>query len=126
MLQTDFEFQLPRGFVDSNGNLHREGIMRLSNAADEITPLQDPRVQRNGAYLGIIVLSRVITRLGSLPDVNPGVIEKMFAADVSYLQEFYERINGSGSSEVDLECPHCERTFKVGEPELRRESCVGG
>ena len=126
MLQTDFEFELPRGFVDAEGNLHREGNMRLANAADEIAPLQDPRVQRNGAYLGIIVLSRVVTRLGSLPDVNPGVIEKMFAADVSYLQELYERINSSGSSEVELECPHCQRAFQIGESELRQESCVGG
>ena len=120
MLQTDFEFELPRGFVDAEGNLHREGNMRLANAADEIAPLQDPRVQRNGAYLGIIVLSRVVTRLGSLPDVNPGVIEKMFAA------ELYERINSSGSSEVELECPHCQRAFQIGESELRQESCVGG
>lgn len=126
MLQTDFEFKLPRGFVDADGNLHNDGSMRLANAADEIAPLQDPRVQRNGAYLGIIVLSRVVTRLGSLPDVNPAVIEKMFAADVSFLQELYERINSSGSSAVELDCPHCQRAFEVGEPELRKESCVGG
>jgi len=126
MLQTDFQFELPRGFIDAQGNLHREGTMRLANAADEIAPLQDPRVHRNGAYLGIIVLSRVITRLGSLPDVNPGVVEKMFAADVSYLQEFYERINSGAGAAMEVECPHCEHSFSVAESALRRESCAGG
>jgi hypothetical protein len=95
-LQTEFEFTLPRGYIDRDGNLHRTGIMRLATAKDEILPLQDPRVQRNEAYLIIILLSRVITRLGDLADLNPAVIENLFASDLAYLQEFYNAINSNG------------------------------
>jgi hypothetical protein len=95
-LQTEFEFTLPRGYIDREGNLHRTGIMRLANAKDEILPLQDPRVQRNEAYLIVILLSRVLTRLGDVSDINPGVIENLFASDLAYLQEFYNAINTNG------------------------------
>ena len=97
-LQTEFEFKLPRGFIDREGNLHREGVMRLANAKDEILPLQDPRVQRNEAYLIVILLSRVITRLGSLSEITPNIVENVFASDLSYLQEFYNSINTQGQA----------------------------
>src|SRR4051812_48912790 len=113
-LQTEYEFTLPKGYVDHEGNLHRQGIMRLANARDEILPLEDPRVRRNEAYLLVILLSRVITRLGDLREVNPGVVEKLFAADLAYLQGFYNRINGSGSSKHAVVCPHCDETFETG------------
>ena len=93
MIQTEFEFTLPKGYVDSDGNLHRKGVMRLSRAIDEITPMRDPRVIANDAYLTVVILSRVITRLGTLPTVSSGVIEELFAADLAYLQEFYGIIN---------------------------------
>jgi hypothetical protein len=93
MFQTEYEFTLPLGYADKEGNVHREGVMRLATAADEILPLKDPRVQSNQAYLIIILLSRVITKLGSLPQINPKIIEELFAADLSFLQEFYNRIN---------------------------------
>jgi len=93
--QTETEFELPKGYVDESGVLHRRGTMRLATAADEILPLRDPRVQQNEAYLAVIVLARVITRLGSLPDVHTGVIEGLYASDLAYLQELYERFNGS-------------------------------
>jgi hypothetical protein len=92
--QTEIEFELPRGYVDSAGTLHRRGVMRLATAADEILPLRDPRVTQNEAYLTVIVLSRVIVRLGSLADIHTGVIEGLFAADLAYLQRLYERFNG--------------------------------
>ncbi len=95
-LQTEFEFTLPRGYIDRDGNLHQTGIMRLANAKDEILPLQDPRVQRNEAYLIIIILARVITKLGDVADINPSVIENLFASDLAYLQEFYNSINSDG------------------------------
>src|SRR4029079_17323978 len=95
-LQTECEFTLPKGYVDRDGNLHREGIMRLATAKDEILPLQDPRVQRNPGYLIIILLSRVVTRLGELREINPGTMENLFAADLSFLQNFYNQINGHG------------------------------
>jgi hypothetical protein len=93
--QTEIEFELPRGFVDSGGQLHRRGVMRLATAADEILPLRDPRVTQNEAYLTVIVLSRVITRLGALSDVHTGVIEGLFASDLAYLQRLYERFNAA-------------------------------
>jgi hypothetical protein len=92
--QTEIEFELPKGYVDDAGTLHRRGTMRLATAADEILPLRDPRVQQNEAYLAVIVLSRVISRLGTLPDVHTGVIEGLFASDLAYLQRLYEKLNG--------------------------------
>jgi hypothetical protein len=91
--QTEIEFELPKGYVDDTGTLHRQGTMRLATAADEILPLRDPRVQQNEAYLTVIVLARVITRLGSLPDVHAGVIEGLYASDLTYLQRLYDRFN---------------------------------
>ena len=114
MFETEHEFTLPFGYVDQGGNLHRDGVMRLATAADEILPLKDPRVQSNEAYLIIILLSRVITRLGSLPQVNPKVVEEMYANDLAYLQEFYNRINGNGEAHIPATCPKCEHTFEAG------------
>lgn len=113
MFQTEYEFNLPKGYVDEDGNLHREGVMRLATAADEILPLKDPRVQQNPAYLSIILLSRVVTRLGTLSDVNPRVVEELFASDIAYLQEFYSQINGDGTTNITARCPKCEHQFKV-------------
>lgn len=91
--QTEVEFELPKGYVDEDGTLHRRGVMRLATAADEILPLRDPRVQQNEAYLAVIVLARVITRLGTLADIHPGTIEGLFASDLAYLQRLYEQLN---------------------------------
>jgi len=113
MFQTEHQFALPKGYVDGEGSLHREGVMRLATAADEILPLKDPRVQGNPAYLTVILLSRVITRLGSLPDVNPRVVEGLFASDLAFLQEFYQRINGDGRLVVKAICPQCQHQFEV-------------
>src|SRR3954452_22395544 len=94
MFATEIDFTLPKGYVDQDGVLHTEGVMRLATAADEILPLKDPRVQQNPAYLTIIVLARVLTRLGSLPSINTKVVEGLFASDLGYLQALYERLNG--------------------------------
>ncbi len=112
-LQTEFEFTLPRGYVDREGNVHRQGVMRLATAMDEITPMRDPRVRSNQAYLVIILLARVIIRLGDLSDVNPGVIENLFSADLAYLQDFYRRINELGTSMVEAVCPACNHSFEL-------------
>jgi hypothetical protein len=111
--QTEFEFTLPRGFVDSDGNLHKTGIMRLATAADEILPLKDPRVQSNPAYLTVILFSRVITKLGNLESVNTKVIESLFASDLAYLQDLYGRINENQLSKIKTICPKCEHQFEV-------------
>ena len=107
MFQTEFEFTLPCGFLDAEGTLHREGVMRRATAADEILPLKDPRVQGNEAYLVIILLSRVVTRLGSIAAINPKVIESLFATDLAFLQDLYNRVN---QLEADPGvCVHCGR-----------------
>ncbi len=118
MLQTEYEFTLPKGFIDFQGNLHRDGVMRLATAMDEITPLRDPRVRNNDAYLSIIILSRVIARLGDLKDVNTGTLEGMFTSDLAYLQEFYRAINEGGSSIGRVACPSCKSEFEVEPGEL--------
>ncbi len=112
-LQTEFEFTLPVGYVDRTGNVHKKGTMRLATAMDEITPLNDMRVQANDAYLVIVLLARVITSLGSLSQVNTGVIENLFAADLAYLQEFYRQINETGKTTRQVVCPHCNETLEV-------------
>jgi hypothetical protein len=112
-LQTEFPFTLPRGYVDADGGLHREGTMRLATAADEIVPNKDPRVQANPAYLLVILLSRVITSLGGLEEVNPRVVEGLFASDLSYLQELYNRINSNGEGKLRAVCPRCEHGFEL-------------
>lgn len=111
-LQTEFEFTLPRGYVDPNGNLHRQGVMRLATAMDEIEPLRDPRVRGNQAYLVIILLSRVVVKLGTLTAIDTAVIENLFAADLAYLQALYRRINEEGVSLVPMTCPECQAKFE--------------
>ena len=112
-LQTEFEFTLPRGYIDQDGNLHKDGVMRLATAMDEIIPLQDRRVRENQAYLVIVLLSRVVTKLGTLPSISAGVIENLFAADLAYLQALYRRINEEGTSLFPVSCPECQHSFEV-------------
>ena len=118
MLQTEFPFTLPRGYVDAEGNLHREGVMRLSTAYDEIGPMKDPRVQANPGYLVIILLSRVITKLGDLEYINPKVIEGLFSADLAHLQNLYNEANQLGEGHLPVSCPQCEHAFEVDRPAL--------
>ena len=113
MLQTEFPFTLPHGYVDPDGTVHREGIMRMATANDEIAPLKDRRVQSNPGYLVIILLSRVITRLGDVEQITPKVVENLFAGDLAYLQDMYQRINQTGHNRVTVTCPHCEGLFEV-------------
>src|SRR5215510_8726269 len=101
MFSTEIDFTLPKGYLDPDGVLHTDGVMRLATAADEILPLKDPRVQQNPAYLTIIVLARVITRLGALSDVNTKVIEGLFASDLNYLHRLYDRMNGDDADTAD-------------------------
>lgn len=115
MFQTEYEFRLPKGYVDDDGNLHREAIMRLATASDEILPQKDPRVQQNPAYLIIILLSRTITRLGALnnDEISPAIIEKLFASDLRFLEEFYNKINNHCNSDLKVQCPVCGDYFKL-------------
>src|SRR5258706_8099929 len=99
--QTEIEFELPKGYLDESGELHKRGSMRLATAADEILPLRDPRVQQNEAYLAVIVLARVTTRLGSVPDIHTGVIEGLYASDLAYLERLYEKLNAGDDAEPE-------------------------
>jgi len=119
--QTEFPFTLPRGFVDAEGRVHKDGMMRLATAKDEVTPLQDYRVKSNPGYLAVILLARVVTRLGDLPQIYPQVIEDLPVADFAYLQSLYRRINEHGHNRLRVSCPDCQKSFEVeaepvGEP----------
>jgi hypothetical protein len=111
--RTEFPFTLPHGLLDPDGSLHRDGAMRLATAFDEVEPLKDPRVRANPGYLVIILLARVITRLGDVQHINTRAIENLYAADLAYLQDFYQRINQNGHSRLRVECPHCTGEFEV-------------
>ncbi|MEJ8546921.1 phage tail assembly protein [Brevibacillus borstelensis] len=111
--KTEFEFELPRGYVDEEGNLHKRGVMRLATAADEILPMRDPRVQQNPGYLTIILLTRVITKLGEVRGIDTRVVERLFTADLAYLQNLYRQINELESTAIKAECPKCEHQFQV-------------
>ncbi len=113
MFQTEFSFTLPRGYVDRDGNLHKEGVMRLANAADEILPLKDSRVQQNPGYLTVIILARVITKLGTLPAVDTRIVEGLFTPDLAYLQDFYQRINAMEIPVYKGVCPHCGKEVEI-------------
>lgn len=112
-LRTEFAFTLPLGYVDGGGEVHREGVMRLATARDEITPLRDPRVRDNEAYLTVLLLARVITRLGSLTEITPGVVEGLFAPDLAFLQDLYRRVNTEGRTQAAVTCPSCRSEFTV-------------
>ena len=112
-LRTEFAFTLPRGYVDAAGTVHRDGTMRLATARDELLPLRDDRVRENPAYLTIVLLGRVVTRLGSIQDVHAGVIEDLFAGDVAFLQELYRRVNQEGHTKATVTCPACSEQFAV-------------
>ncbi len=114
MLQTEYEFVLPNGYIDKDGNLHKEGIMRLATAADEILPLKDPRVENNPSYFVIILLSRVITKLGELKQINPKTVEDLFAEDMKFLESFYNKINGHEEKHF-VTCPECQFEIQVEE-----------
>lgn len=112
-LRTEFPFVLPRGYMDDSGEVHRTGVMRLATARDEIQPLRDTRVRSNEAYLTVILLSRVVTRLGTVDPVTPGVIEGLFASDLSFLQDLYRRVNQEGHTQAAVTCPSCDHDFVV-------------
>jgi hypothetical protein len=110
---TEFAFVLPRGYIDGAGRIHRDGVMRLATARDELVPLHDDRVRENRAYLTVVLLARVVTRLGAITDVHPGLIEKLFATDLAFLQDLYRRVNQEGHTRASVKCPSCQHQFSV-------------
>ncbi len=118
MFQPERELNLPCGYLDAESTLHRDGIMRRATAADEILPLKDPRVLKNSAYLVVILLSRVVTRLGGVAQINPKTIENLYATDLAYLQNLYNDLNQLGNGHQPVSCPQCEHAFDVERPVL--------
>lgn len=112
-LRTEFPFTLPRGYVDAAGTVHRDGVMRLATARDELLPLRDDRVREHPAYLSVVLLARVITRLGGLDDVHAGIVENLFASDLAFLQDLYGRINAEGHARAAVTCPSCQHEFTI-------------
>ncbi|MGW8357721.1 hypothetical protein [Streptomyces wedmorensis] len=113
--RTEFEFELPHGYTDAKGTVHRKGVMRLATARDELSPLIDQRVRENPAYLGVVLLSLVITRLGTVPEIHAGVVENLYASDLAYLQNFYRKINGQ-DGDLPVSCPNCGTAFTAPDP----------
>ena len=113
MLQTEYEFTLPLGYVDEDGTLHREGVIRLSTAIDEVEAMRDARVRANEAYLSILLLSRVVLQLGDVAPVAPEIIERLFSADFVYLQDLFVRLNDVGDNVAETECPSCGTRFPL-------------
>jgi hypothetical protein len=112
-LRTEFAFELPRGYVDDEGKVHHSGVMRLATARDELIPLRDDRVRENSAFLTVVLLARVVTRIGDITDVHAGVIENLFASDLAFLQDMYRRINSEGHTRAGVACPECGHSFVV-------------
>jgi hypothetical protein len=112
-IKTEYPFMLPRGYVDEQGAIHRDGVMRLATARDEISTQTDPRVRQNPAYLTVLLLSRTITRIGLVREPDTLVIENLFASDLAFLQDLYRRINQQGHTEVAVDCPACGNSFTV-------------
>lgn len=110
--ETQFKFTLPCGFVEDS-KVHKEGVMRLATVGDEILPQKDSRVQNNPAYLPVIVLSRVVTKLGFLEDVNPRIIERLFAQDLHFLEALYQHRTGGESLTLKTRCVNCQATVEV-------------
>jgi hypothetical protein len=112
-MQTEFDFTLPLGYVDSSGDVHKHGTIRLATAIDEIAPLRDARVRANEAYFTVILLSRVIVKLGTVPLINTHVIENLFTPDLAYLQSFYQQIHETGQSKITVTCYECQARMEV-------------
>jgi hypothetical protein len=120
-MQTEIAFTLPVGYVDEHGETHRRGMMRLATARDEIAPLRDADVRANTAYLTVLLLARTVTRIGSVTDITPSLVERLFAADFDHLQRIYERVNSGGDSVGVVSCPHCEQRFEIDLTEVEDE-----
>lgn len=122
MLQTEFAFTLPCGLVDERGTLHRDGVMRLSTALDEMEAMRDPRVRSNDAYLSIALLSRVLVSIGDIAPIDPSLVERLFSADFVYLQELFVRLNDVGTSVIETACPTCGNHFALDLAQAAQEA----
>ena len=112
-METIYDFTLPKGYIDKDGELHRNGKMRLATAGDEISATKDPRVLSNPSYLTIVVLSKVITEIEGVMAITPTLVERLFTADLAFLQDMYQKINDIEPPKVQAICPDCGKSFEV-------------
>ncbi|MBO5550350.1 MAG: phage tail assembly protein, partial [Lachnospiraceae bacterium] len=112
-METVYDFTLPKGYLDGSGELHRNGKMRLATAGDEISATRDPRVLSTPSYLTIVILSKVITEIEGVQSVSATLVEKLFTADLAFLQDMYQRINDIEPPVLTAVCPDCGKTFEV-------------
>lgn len=112
LIEAEYSFKLPKGYKDHEGNIHKEGVMRLATAADEIFPMKDQRVKENPEYASVLILARVITKLGTLEEITPEVIEQLYTADINFLQNMYQTINEMEDPMIQVRCPHCGKSFE--------------
>lgn len=117
-MRTEHAFTLPKGYVDPAGHVHREGVMRLATARDEIEPLRDPAARQNEAYLTVLLLARVVTRIGDTTEITPQLMEGLYAQDFDHLQRLYERLNTDGEAVGSVSCPACAHSFEVDLSEI--------
>lgn len=120
-MHTEIAFTLPLGYVDESGARHRQGVMRLATARDEIEPLRHASIRANGAYLSVLLLARTVTRIGPVTDVTPALVEGLFAADFDHLQRLYERVNSDGDAVGVVGCPQCAHRFEVDLTDIEDE-----
>jgi len=112
-LLTEFNFMLPRGLVDASGVVHQQGVMRLATARDELVAHKHRHVQTYPEYLMLVLLSQVITHLGTLESISPEDLENLFTQDLAYLRELFNRINQVGSAKLPVQCPQCSHRFQT-------------
>jgi hypothetical protein len=120
-MHTEIAFTLPVGYVDESGARHRQGVMRLATARDEIEPLRDPSVRTNGAYLSVLLVARTVTRIGPVTEITPALVEGLYAADFDHLQRLYERVNSDGDAVGVVGCPQCAHRFEVDLTDIEDE-----
>lgn len=111
-IECEFAFKLPKGYRDAQGEIHKEGVMRLATAADEIIPMKDIRVRENPEYASVLILARVITKLGTLTEITTDVIENLYTSDINFLQNMYQTINEMEEPMISVRCPHCGKSFE--------------
>lgn len=121
-MRTEVAFTLPVGLEDARGAVHRDGVMRLATARDELEPLRDAAVRSHAAYLSVLLLARTVTRIGTITEITPELVERLYAADFDHLQRVYERVNAGGDAVGVVGCPHCGRDFEI---DLARLEDVG-
>ena len=114
IVKTEYTFELPKGYVDKDGTLHREVVLREITGADQEAML-NPSLRNNPAKMLTALLARVIIRIGTLEKkkIDTSVTAGMFKSDRDFLISKLKEIDSGPDMEIDVECPDCGRKFKA-------------